>query len=166
MVPNCFHHISSSLVEEWPPANQAVGSHKERRFDWASGVAPNQDLDPWTRFTTHLHITWCFCKTLENLSVDCLEKANSWLMKELSNNSLSFIKALSKKKNIAALSNWAMNMSHQSDSPKQIATFFWFFFWKTSAWRFRTASRWPCFHLSQDAVLCYNTGVWGGPKGA
>ena len=47
-------------------------------------------------------------------------------MKELSNNSLSFIKALSKK-NIAALSNWAMNMSHQSDSPKQIATFFWFF---------------------------------------
>ena len=35
------------------PANQALGSHKERRFDWASGVAPNQDLDPWTRFTTH-----------------------------------------------------------------------------------------------------------------
>lgn len=50
---NCFHHISSSLVEAWPPANQALGSHKERRFDWASGVAPNQDLDPWTRFTTH-----------------------------------------------------------------------------------------------------------------
>jgi len=24
---------ASSLVEAWPPANQALGSHKERRFD-------------------------------------------------------------------------------------------------------------------------------------